>query len=81
MTILAVSYSGLGRHREAMELREKTFEASQRTLGSEHPGTLLAVNNLAVSYSDLGRHREAMELKEKTLEAMQTASTLILCSQ
>ena len=50
---------------------EKTLEARQRTLGSEHPNTLMAMNNLANSYSHLGRHREAMELMEKTFEASQ----------
>ncbi len=29
-----------------MELREKVLEASQRMLGSEHPDTLRAMNNL-----------------------------------
>ena len=57
-----MSYNEIGRHQEAMELREKTLEASRRTLGSEHPGTLRAMNNLAFSYSRLGRHQEALEL-------------------
>jgi hypothetical protein len=48
-----------------MELREKVLEASQRTLGSEHPDTLSAMDSLANSYSDVGRWQEAMELREK----------------
>src|SRR5438046_1863636 len=43
----------------AAELREKVLEASQRTLGDEHPDTLRAMNNLANSYSDLGHRQEA----------------------
>jgi tetratricopeptide (TPR) repeat protein len=70
MNNLAASYSKLGRHEEAMDLRKKTKGASQKTLGSEHPDTLLSVNNVAASYSKLGRH-EAMDLREKTLEARQ----------
>ena len=54
-----------------MELREKVLEASQRTLGSEHPDTLRAMTNLAVSYSDVGRRQEVTELREKVLEASQ----------
>jgi hypothetical protein len=55
-----------------MELREKALEASQRTLGNEHPDTLRAMNNLAISYSDGGRRQKAMELREKALEASQS---------
>ncbi|KFG77601.1 hypothetical protein MANI_021620 [Metarhizium anisopliae] len=60
-----------GRFLSAFELREKIFEASQRTLGDEHPDTLDAMNNLANSYRDLGRRQEAMELEEKAFEASQ----------
>jgi tetratricopeptide repeat protein len=52
MNDLASSYSDLGRHQEAM-LREKTFEARQRTLGSEHPDILLAMNNLGTAFYDM----------------------------
>jgi len=45
---LAISYSGVGRRQEAMELREKVLEARQRTLGNKHPNTLLAMNNVAI---------------------------------
>ena len=60
-----------GRLQEAMELGEKVLKARQRTLGSEHPDTLYAMNNLAISYSDLGRKQEAMELVETVLKARQ----------
>ena len=43
----------------------------QAKLGSEHPDTLRAMNNLAVSYSDVGRRQETMELRERVLEARQ----------
>ncbi|EFY94038.2 hypothetical protein MAA_10501 [Metarhizium robertsii ARSEF 23] len=60
-----------GRLLSAFELREKIFEASQRTLGHEHPDTLTAMANLAIIYKDLGRRKEAMELEEKVFEARQ----------
>ena len=47
------------------------LEARQRTLGSEHLDTLMAMNNLAISYRHMGRRQEAMELREKALEASQ----------
>ena len=52
-----------------MELEEKVLEARKRTLGDEHPDTLISMGNLALSYSDLGRRQEAVELEEKVLEA------------
>ncbi|KAI9773955.1 MAG: hypothetical protein M1839_001967 [Geoglossum umbratile] len=71
MSNLAISYSDLGRRQEAMELREKVLEASQRMLGNGHPDTLTATHNLASSYSDLGRRQEAIELRKKVLDARQ----------
>jgi hypothetical protein len=65
----ALTFAENGRVREAMELREQVLEARRRTLSSEHPDTLIAMNNLANSYSDLGRRQEAMELSEQVLEA------------
>jgi hypothetical protein len=52
-----------------MELGEKVLEAMKRTLGDDHPNTLLSMNNLAMSYSNLGRQQEAIELGEEVLKA------------
>ena len=67
----AITLAKYGRSSETMELREKMLEASQRTLGSEHPDILSAMNNLAFNYSDLGRKQEAMKLTKKVLKASQ----------
>ena len=37
MRNLAISYSALGRHQEAVEMREKTLEFTQRVLPENHP--------------------------------------------
>ena len=37
MNNLAVSYSALGRHEEALEMREKTLEFYRRVLPENHP--------------------------------------------
>jgi tetratricopeptide (TPR) repeat protein len=58
-----------GQWQDAVELKEKVLEATKRTLGEEHPDTLLSMGNLASSYSDVGRRQEAIELEEKVLEA------------
>jgi CHAT domain-containing protein len=45
------------------------LEASERTLGPEHPHTLLSLNNLANLYQDTGRTDEAEVLRIRVLEA------------
>ena len=37
MNNLALSYSDLGRHEEALEMREKTLEFYRRVLPENHP--------------------------------------------
>ena len=37
MNNLAISYSDLGRHQEAVEMREKTLEFRRRVLPENHP--------------------------------------------
>ena len=37
MEYLAVSYSELGRHQEALEMKEKTLEFFRRVLPENHP--------------------------------------------
>jgi tetratricopeptide (TPR) repeat protein len=58
-----------GQWQGAMLLEEKLYEARKRTLGDEHPDTLISIGNLARSYSDLGRVQDAVQLKEKVYEA------------
>lgn len=67
MLNLAKSYTALGRHAEALSLREKTLRLRQEKLGLDHPETLKSMNELANSYATLGRHEEALRLREETL--------------
>jgi serine/threonine protein kinase/tetratricopeptide (TPR) repeat protein len=67
MNNLANSYSDLGRHAEALKLREETLALKKAKLGADHPHTLKSMNNLANSYAALGRHAEALKLYEETL--------------
>ena len=39
MNNLAISYSHLGRHQEALEMREKSLEFRRRVLPENHPET------------------------------------------
>jgi serine/threonine protein kinase/tetratricopeptide (TPR) repeat protein len=67
MHSLATSFHDLGRHEDALRLREEVLAARRAQLPPEHPSTLVAMNNVANSYYQLGRHAEALELRERTL--------------
>jgi tetratricopeptide (TPR) repeat protein len=67
MNNLALSYAALGRHAEALKLREETLAARKRVLPPDHPDTLGSMNNLANSYAALGRHAEALPLLNEFL--------------
>jgi serine/threonine protein kinase len=64
---LANSYAALGRHADALRLREQTLALRRTELGPDDPDTLASMNNLANSYEVLGRHSEAIDLREQTL--------------
>jgi serine/threonine protein kinase len=65
---LANSYAALGRHADALQLREETLARRKAALGPDHPDTLTSMHNLASSYDALGRHAEALRLREETLD-------------
>jgi serine/threonine protein kinase/tetratricopeptide (TPR) repeat protein len=67
MNDLALSYAGMGRHADALKLREETLALRKAKLGPDHPDTLMSMNNLAISYHDMGRHADALKLCEETL--------------
>ena len=50
MNNLADSYHTLGRHAEALMLREQTLGSRMATLGQDHRDTLVSMHNLAASY-------------------------------
>ena len=47
----------------------RAIEASARTLGEEHPDTLIDLNNLAEVFEAEGRHSDAEPLYKRALEA------------
>jgi tetratricopeptide (TPR) repeat protein len=64
---LANCYDGLGRHPDALKLREETLALMKAKLGPDHPHTLSAMHNLALSLTALGRHAEALKLAQEAL--------------
>jgi tetratricopeptide (TPR) repeat protein len=72
MNNLANSYAALGRHADALKLREETLTLRRAKLGLDHPQTLASMIGLAHSYAVLGRNADALKLCEETL-ALQKA--------
>jgi eukaryotic-like serine/threonine-protein kinase len=68
MSHLAGSYEDLGRHADALKLREETLALQKTALGPDDPDTLWSMNALANSYSTFGRHADVLKLREETLK-------------
>jgi tetratricopeptide (TPR) repeat protein len=66
MGLATCSYN-LGRHAEALALREETLALMKARLGEDHRETLMSMSNLASSYAAFGRRAEALELFEEAL--------------
>jgi tetratricopeptide (TPR) repeat protein len=64
---LATGFANLGRHSDALKLREETLTIYKQTLGPDHPKTLESMMNLANSYAALDRRADALKLREQTL--------------
>jgi hypothetical protein len=56
-------------HQRAVVIGEPLIADFTRVLGFDHPGTLMARNNLATAYRTAGRSAEAIALYEQTLAA------------
>jgi tetratricopeptide (TPR) repeat protein len=65
---LASTYSDLGEHQKAKELKATVLEKQKQDLVDNHPDTLCTMGNLANTYSHLGEHQKAKELKATVLE-------------
>jgi tetratricopeptide (TPR) repeat protein len=64
---LALTYSALGRHDEALQLQQESLAFMKRVLPENHPNIATRMSNLAGMYVELGRHDEALKLQHDTL--------------
>jgi serine/threonine protein kinase/tetratricopeptide (TPR) repeat protein len=69
MNNLAICYSALNRHAEALQLHEATLAARKRVLPPDHPHTFASMHNVANTYAAMNRHAEALRLREEVLAA------------
>jgi tetratricopeptide (TPR) repeat protein len=71
---LAVTYSALGRHREAEQLAQDVLTLRTQVLGETHPDTLSSLCTLAFCLYDLGQHLQAHAHAEKAKVSMEKLS-------
>ena len=64
---LAISYAALGRHAEALKLREETLALRKAKLGPDHPDTLNTMIGVAQSLVALDRPSESVAIIDDCL--------------
>ena len=64
---LAITYSNLGRHEEALRLRREVYSGRLKLDGKEHENTLIAANNYGNCLLQLKRFEEVKALSRKVI--------------
>jgi len=64
---LAVTYSDLGRHKDALKMNEEVLEFRRRVLPADHPDIATSMDNLATTYAYLGRYEDALKVHKEVL--------------
>ncbi len=62
-----------GRYQQALPYAEKALKLAEHELGSDHPTTATALNNLAVLYKAQGKYAEAEPLYKRALAIKEKA--------
>ncbi len=65
---VADSYWLLGKYQEAEKMQRQALKLRKEIFGTEHPDTLMSMNNLATSLADQGKYDEAEQIYRQTLE-------------
>ncbi len=68
---LAVTYTSLGRHQDALVMEEKTLEFRRRVLPANHPDLGVACLNLCISFVQVSDVHRAFPLAREALRILQ----------
>ena len=68
MNSVAVAYSALGRHEDALEMQMRAFVLQQQFLPPYHRDILGSMANLASTYRDLHQYEDALAMNKSVLE-------------
>ena len=70
---LAIRYSALSRHEDALSMQESALEFTRRVLPPGHPDIALSLCNISLSYEQAGDMRKAMDCAREALRIWQAA--------
>ena len=73
MNNLAATYSALGRHQDALVLKEKTLEFWRRVLPEKHPNIGISCFNISTRFGQAGDFHRAIEMAREALRIWQAA--------
>ena len=68
---LANTYMALGRHQDALAMREKTLEFRRRVLPENHPDIGLSCVHLGISCHEVGDLHRALQFAREALRILQ----------
>jgi tetratricopeptide (TPR) repeat protein len=71
MSNLALTYSYIGRHHDALVMREETLEFLRRVLPENHPDIGTVCLNLGKSYRKFGDFNRALKVAREALQIYQ----------
>ncbi|KAL7267903.1 hypothetical protein RUND412_009495 [Rhizina undulata] len=71
--ILASTYADLGYYNQAQDSYRKVLEWQEEMDGSDHPSTLITMNNMGFIFRIQGRYGEALKRCQKALSGLRTA--------
>jgi tetratricopeptide (TPR) repeat protein len=70
---LAAILAALGRHTEALPLRQRAVAITEAALGPDHPNTATRLASLAHTFWALGQHTQALPLEQRALAIAEAA--------
>jgi hypothetical protein len=73
MSNLAATYSALGRHADALAMKESALEFHRRVLPPGHPSIAVSLYNISLSYERAGDLRRATDCAREAMRIRQVA--------
>ena len=73
MNNLAIAYSDLGRHEDALAMEESALEFTRRVLPPGHPDIASSLYNISLSYEQAGDMRKARDCAREAVVIWQAA--------
>ena len=73
MNNLAITYSDLGRHEDALAMQESALEFRRRIFSPDHPDIAVSLHNISLSYERAGDMRRATDCAREAVRIWKAA--------